>query len=137
MKKMLTIILFAAAFAAADDMPQNLPKGAVQVEPNLYRYTDAHGKTWLTRRTPFGFSTWEDKPAPLQPAVQTSSAPLVRATDLGDTVRFERQTPFGMSKWVRKKSELTDEEKGWFAAAQHPNSAPPAASSPARATEGR
>src|SRR5579863_1810724 len=124
MKKMLTIILFAAALAAADDMSQGLPKSAVQVEPNLYRYTDAHGKSWLTRRTPFGFSTWEDKPAPPQPAAQADSAPPIKATDLGDTVRFERQTPFGMSKWLRKKSELTDEEKGWLAAAQHPNSAP-------------
>ena len=33
-----------------------IPKGATQVEPNLYRYTDAQGKTWFYRRFPFGVS---------------------------------------------------------------------------------
>jgi hypothetical protein len=133
--KTITMMLLAAAMACAQDRsaaavpPRKpaagadagpvLPKGAVQVEPNLYRYTDAQGKIWLARRTPFGFSTWEDKPAPLQP-IQAGSAPLIQATDLGDTVRFERATPFGKSTWLRKKTELSDDEKGWLEASQGP-----------------
>ncbi len=122
--------------AASADSGPALPKGAVQVEPNLYRYTDAHGKTWLARRTPFGFSTWEDKPAPPQP-IQAGSAPPIQATDLGDTVRFERPTPFGKSTWLRKKTELTDDEKGWLEAAQAPKATTTPAGPSANGTEKR
>lgn len=133
--KTIILIVLAAAMAAAQDrtsaatQPSRpaasasavagaaLPKGAIEIEPNLYRYTDAQGKSWLARRTPFGFSTWEDKPAPPQ-SVHADSAPPIKATDLGDTVRFERQTPFGKSTWLRKKTELNDDEKGWLEAAE-------------------
>ena len=147
--KTITMILLIAAAAAAQDRsgvdrsgavqsgkpPASahdaaaLPKGAVEIEPNLYRYTDAQGKTWLARRTPFGFSKWEDKPTPPQPAV-ADTAPPIKATDLGETVRFQRQTPFGMSTWIRKKSELTDDEKDWLRAPQ-PASKPQANGAPA------
>ncbi len=135
--KTISLMLLAAAMVAAQDRTgatvppakpgapaaaaTGLPKGAIEVEPNLYRYTDAQGKTWLARCTPFGFSTWEDKPAP-PPAVQADTSRLINATDLGDTVRFERKTPFGKSTWLRKKSELNDDEKGWLA--QRPKTEP-------------
>jgi hypothetical protein len=147
--KTLTLILFAATLLVAQDRPvqdapnvnrdrgnntaqpnqaansasdsQSIPRNAVEVEPYLYRLTDANGKTWMYRRTPFGFSKWEDKPIP-QPVVD--DGPPVIATDLGDSVRFERQTPFGVSKWVRKKSELTDDEKAWLARKQRVAGAP-------------
>jgi hypothetical protein len=81
--KILTIILVAAALAGAQNQSAQaqsaqaqggqdksgaparaaakspdagapaLPAGATEVEPNLYRYTDAQGKTWMYRRTPF------------------------------------------------------------------------------------
>ena len=125
MLKTLTLILIGAAFLAAEtpastqpSKPMSrqsaasptpaIPDGAAQVEPNLYRYTDAQGKTWLYRRTPFGVSKWEDKPAP-QPVVK-DAAP-VTITDLGDRIQFERKTPFGTAKWVRMKDQLTFEEK--------------------------
>ena len=130
--KTLGLFLLMAAIAAAQDRApvsaQNgkppasaesapsLPKGAVEVEPNLYRFTDAHGKTWLTRRTPFGFSTWEDKPEPV--AHIQSAPPAVKATDLGDSVRFQAPAPFGSTTWVRKKSDLSEEEKAWLAASR-------------------
>lgn len=122
--------------AASADTAPALPKGAVQVEPNLFRYTGAQGKTWLARRTPFGFSTWEDKPAPPQP-VQAAGAPLIQATDLGDTVRFERATPFGKSTWLRKKTELNDDEKAWLEAAPGPQATTTPAGPSAHSTEKR
>ncbi|HYL35122.1 MAG TPA: hypothetical protein VEV17_04330 [Bryobacteraceae bacterium] len=134
----VTLMLLAAALLAAQDRPnkgapakdapakdaparkdtgsrsapQALPSGAVQIEQGLYRYTDAKGKTWMYRRTPFGWSTWEDKPDTRPAAEETN--PVV-ATDLGDSVRFERKTPFGTNHWIRKKSELTPEEQAIFA----------------------
>ncbi len=33
-----------------------IPKGANEVEPNLFRYTDPQGKTWIYRKIPFGVS---------------------------------------------------------------------------------
>ena len=130
MKKTIATILFAAAILCADERPASalksqkptatadtapqLPKNAVQIEPNLYRFTDAQGKNWFMRRTPFGFSKWEDKPAASTSPAQADHTPPIKATDLGETVRFERPTPFGVSTWTRKKTELTDEEKAWL-----------------------
>ncbi len=122
--------------ATSPDTTSAIPKGAIEVEPDLYRYTDAHGKTWLARRTPFGYSRWEDKPEPAQP-VQVDTAPPVKATDLGDSVRFERQTPFGKNIWVRKKTDLTDEEKGWLSAAQPRKTAAKPVEAPANTAEKR
>ena len=102
---------------APSEVPRSeqIPKGAIRVEPNLYRYVDPQGKTWFYRQLPFGVSKYEDKPA--EPtAVSEQPAAIVR--DLGDSVEFQRQTPFGVSKWMRKKADLTDEEKGLIAADQ-------------------
>lgn len=126
--KMITLFVLVAALGAAQDRsnpaPSNktaaapalagIPKGAVEIEPNLYRYTDAHGKAWLARMTPFGVSTWEDKPAPVAPVAEVKDAPPT-ATDLGDSVRFQKKSPFGENTWVKKKSDLTEEEKDWLA----------------------
>src|SRR6267143_3249339 len=105
--KIVTLALIAAGLLLAQDKKAEartgtakgttgaasapaLPAGAKEVEPGLYRYTDAQGKTWLYRNTPFGLAKWEDKPvtAPVvEPVVPVS------ITDLGDSVQFERQTP--------------------------------------------
>jgi hypothetical protein len=100
------------AASSADPAASVIPKGATQVEPNLYRYTDAQGKTWLYRRLPFGVSKYEEKPE--QPALAEQPALVVR--DLGDSVEFQRNTPFGISKWVTKKTDLTEEQKAAVAA---------------------
>ena len=94
--------------AAGDPVASVIPKGATQIEPNLYRFTDAQGKTWFYRRFPFGVSKWEDKPAE-QVAKEEPLASVVR--DLGDSVEFQRRTPFGISKWVSKKADMNDDEK--------------------------
>jgi len=85
-----------------------LPAGAKQVELGTYTFTDAQGKKWIYRKTPFGLARMEDKP------VEVSSAPSgdgITAKEDGDTIRFERQGPFGTYRWQKKKSELAGDEK--------------------------
>ena len=86
---------------------QSIPASALPAGPNLFRYTDASGKSWLYSRTPFGISRREDTPA-LPAATEAPSATVV---DLGDSVRFEIKTPFGSTRWVSKKADLTDGEQ--------------------------
>jgi hypothetical protein len=97
----------------------SVPKGAEEVGPNLFRYTDPQGKRWMYRNTPFGVSKWEEKPGDQLPAPETSASAGISATDLGDSVQFQRATPFGPQKWTRKKSELTDDEKAALATQQN------------------
>lgn len=103
---------------AAAALP-TVPEGAKPAGPNLFRYTDPQGKTWMYRQTPFGVSKWEEKPGEQQPNLESPKAAPATMTDLGDTVQFERMTPFGPQKWTRKKSELTDEEKATLAEQEH------------------
>ena len=104
---------------AAAALP-TVPKEAEEVGANLYRYTDAQGKHWMYRKTPFGVSKWEEKPGDAQQQ-QPPSPPSagLTMTDIGDSVQFQRLTPFGPQKWIRKKSELTEEEKASFATEEH------------------
>ncbi len=105
---------------AAAALPQ-VPSGAEEVGPNLFRSTDAQGKRWMYRKTPFGVSKWEEKPGEREPRAE-SPAPAAAGTimtDLGDSVQFQRPTPFGPQKWTRKKSEMTDDEKAAFATQEH------------------
>jgi hypothetical protein len=104
---------------AAAALP-TVPKDAEEVGANLYRSTDAQGKHWMYRKTPFGVSKWEEKPGDAQQQ-QPPSPPSagLTMTDMGDSVQFQRLTPFGPQKWVRKKSELTEEEKASFATQEH------------------
>jgi hypothetical protein len=98
-----------------------IPDSAVQVNPNLYRYTDSSGKAWLYRKTPFGIARYEESAVSAPEPAPSKSEPTV-VTDLGDSYRFERKTPFGGSSWVRKKTELTDDEK---ALVDHPSQPSP------------
>ena len=113
MKKFIVVSLFAGVIGIAGDA---LPEGAKQTGPHTYSYSDAQGKRWVYRETPFGLSKYSADGA--EPAVTESKStnnPLV--TDLGDSVRFERKTPFGSNVWTKKKSELTPEEKALVAPA--------------------
>src|SRR5262245_34007023 len=121
MKRYLCLIVFAIALNAADkktaEKPPSIPKDAVQLEPGIYRHTDAKGKKWIYRVTPFGVVKLEDKPkeeiekdAPKGPKLEEQ----ISAIDDGDYVRFERPGPFGVYKWRRKKTELDEiEQKVW------------------------
>ena len=93
-----------------------IPPGAVEVEPYTYRYTDAQGKKWIYRKTPFGISRAEEKAA-TDPKAEDSkkeeNARLIDSTTAvedGDAIRFERSGPFGVAKWERKKTELNEVE---------------------------
>jgi len=93
---------------AKSGLPPGVPAGAVTAGPYAWRFTDAQGKKWLYRQTPFGVVKMDDKPEET-PAVEDKNP--ITATDLGDSVRFERNTPFGKQKWTKKKSELNSEEQ--------------------------
>ncbi len=114
------------AAAAAQSGSISIPSDAVQIGPQVYRYKDADGKSWIYRNTPFGISKVEEQPSAPQPEqggqtsapapapAPTKSKIKVHAVDRGDTVRFEQLTPMGNRVWERKKSELTPEEKNWL-----------------------
>jgi hypothetical protein len=103
-----------------------IPAGAVKTEDGSYKYTDAKGKKWIYRNTPFGVAKSEEKPVdPLatpfgkakpqaapteQPKTATVDTNPTRVFDQGDSYRFERDTPFGISKWTKKKTDLDANE---------------------------
>ena len=95
-----------------------IPKGAVEREPNRFYYTDPDGKKWIYTRTPFGNVRQEDKPA--DPNEPKPDDPLanVKVIEEGDIVKFERPGPFGVYKWQKKKSELDEQEKDALRKAQ-------------------
>jgi hypothetical protein len=125
MKLLFAIFVSALALCATDPQTQKptpkkvqaaqsltIPKGAVQDADGDYHFTDAQGKKWLYRQTPFGVSRREDTGAAAvaKPAATTTAAGM-KATEDGDIVHFEKQGPFGVWKWDKKKSELDDTEK--------------------------
>ena len=87
-----------------------IPAGAKQVDAATYTFTDAQGKKWIYRKTPFGLARLEDKPADT-PAPAPAASLATTATEDGDIVRFERPGPFGMYRWQKKKTELDDDER--------------------------
>src|SRR5260370_12590689 len=123
--KICFAIALAAGMARAEDRPAKkadskkkstppaeltLPADAKMVEPGTYTFTDAQGKKWIYRKTPFGLARLEDKPAETKAAASTG--PVTTATEDGDIVRFERPGPFGMYRWQKKKTELDDDARG-------------------------
>jgi hypothetical protein len=108
----------APAKQAAAPKPIEIPKGAVEVSPGTYTFTDAAGKKWLYRKTPFGVARLEDKGEQKAAAEVAAPKAKVTAVEEGDVVHFERPGPFGMYRWDRKKSELSEDEKGWLEASR-------------------
>ena len=108
--------------AAAAQPEITLPAGAVQVEPGAYTFTDAKGKKWIYRQTPFGLSRAEDKPA--AEAAPAPKATVITATEAGDVIKFERPGPFGPYRWEKKKNAdlAEDERAAWERSKQGPAS---------------
>src|SRR5207247_303327 len=117
----IAVLLLLPVFASAQtSKPQSkhapvkseakleIPAEAVPAADGSYRYTGPDGKQWIYRKTPFGVSRTEDKPAEPKPAPTLDG---VKATEDGDSIRFERPGPFGVYKWQRKKTELNESEK--------------------------
>ena len=121
----------AAAPAKRPPAPE-IPPNATRTGENTWTHTDAQGKTWTYRRTPFGMQkseagaqqaapyalpeTVRDRESPFS-AQGTPAAPPAAAaeelvaTESGDSVTFQRQTPFGRNTWTKKKADLNDEER--------------------------
>jgi hypothetical protein len=100
-----------------------IPAGAKQVDAATYTFTDAQGKNWISRKTPFGVARLEDKPAEASATTVAPGADIT-ATEDGDTVRFERPGPFGTYRWQKKKSELAEDEKAAWERSQAKDAAP-------------
>jgi len=112
---LVSMMALRAAEPAGGTAPLAIPAGAVAVASNLYRHTDAQGKTWIYRRTPFGITRVEAQSAgPVRPEVWANT----RAWDDGDAVRFERTGPFGVYRWRTRKSELDAAEQAVWARQQ-------------------
>jgi len=151
MKLTICFFLMIAALGAAEkkpdpkaaQQPQNtkqaaapakltIPAGAKETEPGTYTYTDAAGKKWIYRETPFGIARLEDKTEADETVrqtpfgtVKTPAAPAVRsdleadrkeidattAVEDGEYVRFERPGPFGVYRWKKKKTDLSGVER--------------------------
>jgi len=105
------------AVTAAAPARITIPAGAIEFAPGSFHYTDAQGKKWIYRQTPFGVARLEDVPAPApQGAAPLSlaaqqSLDAVKATEAGDSVRFERRTPFGVQTWQTRKTDLDEMEQ--------------------------
>jgi hypothetical protein len=99
----------AKSASPAAGIPRTIPADAVPDGTGDYRHTDAEGKKWIYRMTPFGLTRREDTPE--FTAVKTANAAGIKATEDGDIVRFERLGPFGVWRWTKNKSELDEVEK--------------------------
>lgn len=94
--------------------PDALPKGAVEIEPGVYRWRDAQGKTWIIRRSPFGLLKGEESPKSEPVTPDDDPAAALKVVEEGDQLRFERRTPFGVTRWTKKKTELDElEQRAW------------------------
>jgi hypothetical protein len=128
--RLLIALCFTAALFAADDPKAKkddstkakteaaekplteIPASAVEFEPGSYHYTDAKGKKWILRPTPFGIAKIEDTGVPLRnKRKEDHGMDGVKVTESGDSVKFERPGPFGMYKWEKKKTDLDAGEK--------------------------
>jgi len=112
---LVSMMALRAAGPAGGTAPLAIPAGAVTVASNLYRHTDAQGKTWIYRQTPFGVTRAEARPAV---PVRIETWDNARAWDDSDAVRFERPGPFGVYRWRTRKSELDAAEQAVWARQQ-------------------
>ena len=119
---MILMLLVGIAYAADETEAApgkvELPADAVKVDNLTWRHTDAEGKAWTYRQTPFGLVRFEAQEDDEAEAQAGPSDTLIKAFDAGDEVRFERMSPFGLQRWTRKKTELTDAEREAWEQAQ-------------------
>lgn len=91
-----------------------LPAGAVLTAPGTYAFSDADGKKWTYRQTPFGLVKFEDKDSRAGDESVKKIAANIQATEDGEYIRFERPSPFGTYRWKQKKTELGPlEQAAW------------------------
>ncbi|HYO83872.1 MAG TPA: hypothetical protein VES20_20885 [Bryobacteraceae bacterium] len=127
-KRFAGALLICACLFGEGKLPPNVPEGATETSPGVYRFVDKEKKAWIYRPTPFGYArspeeaeSRDNDAAPARPAGAhatpfgesrpSPNMPQTKATEAGDSVRFERLTPFGPSRWTKKKTELNDDER--------------------------
>ena len=98
MKKLLLLVAIPGCFLAAGEEkkpngPNTLPPGAVKVEEGLYKYTDAQGKKWIYRNTPFALMKLEDKSGDSDQKKADPSKPQVHETPFGKVTVPPEATP--------------------------------------------
>ena len=134
MLRWIAVTTLAMSAALAD---VSVPKGATEIQPGVYKHTDASGKTFIFRKTPFGIvkspegadkaensnAAAIDTPhVTSKPSAGATASPFgdvnkpaksqdVKVVDRGEVLEFERPSPFGSYKWKAKKTELTVEER--------------------------
>lgn len=116
----------------------SVPKGAVEIEPGVYKHTNAAGKTVIFRKTPFGIVKSTEGAAkadtaapaagnsgsaasaasPFGEVKQNTTAQDVKVVERGEVLEFERPSPFGSYKWKSNKNDLTAEEREVWAKAK-------------------
>lgn len=87
------------------------PANAQKQADGSYLSTDAKGKRWTHRQTPFGWARYEEQAPPANANSKTEEETTRVIEDVGDRVKFEKPGPFGTARWERKKSELTATER--------------------------
>ncbi len=89
--------------------PAGLPAGATKIGPYRWRYSDAQGKVWIYRDTPFGLTRTPD-----QKPLEEVAPPSWKAVRVGDQIQFERPTPFGGMRWTKTEDQFNSlERKVW------------------------
>jgi hypothetical protein len=89
----------------------SVPAGAKRIDAYTWHHTDAKGKEWVYRQTPFGLTK-----APKQTKVEElpdSDVP-VQVEDKGQKLVFKRINAFGAQTWERAKIELNEDEKRYW-----------------------
>lgn len=142
---LLGLACFAAAADQKSDKKPNpkapvtkavaltIPSNAVEVAPYTYRSIDPQGKAWIYRKTPFGVSRTEDKPASADDVKKTQDSKdqqiqTTTAVEDGDSIRFVRNSPFGRTEWQKKKTDLNEVEQAVWSREQAKRSNPESAS---------
>ncbi len=116
----LTLAMLLASAALADDKKAapgaqtlTLPASAVAAGPSTWKYTDADGKKWIYRKSPFGMVRVDEASEVNKPNIAGAEERTKgwKVTEQGDKVSFENPSPFGPQRWTKKKSELTADEQ--------------------------
>ena len=113
----------SAAKKADAGIPPVIPPDAVPDGTGDFRHTDAQGKKWIYRQTPFGLTRREDTPETAAVKSAAADGAGIQATEEGEMVTFVRKGPFGVWKWTKNKAELDETEKAALRNAQAVKSA--------------
>jgi len=120
----MTLMLAALAFgqttarkspAVKKADPVSVPAGAKQTPDGSWEHTDAQGKQWVYKQTPFGF-TRMSKAAADAARVETAVPEGLSVVEQSGAYKFTRRTPFGTVNYTKKTDDLDEGERAVVAA---------------------